>query len=191
MATPQARQACPSPRHRLQNVSSQTGPASAALSQGQGLSPQKGSGHPSLQLGEQSPGKGGALRQRTQETGSDQHLPTRLGSWARAASRAQNPHPPGHTLGLHVASGQSQMWRKVGPGTETAPRGGKGVTHNCRRPGKEREGKATGSGARAWATWRQERPAPDPLSGGWSYPEGHRPAPRGHSPAQPPFTRRA
>ena len=29
---------------------------------------------------------------------------------------AQNPHPPRHTLGLHVVSGQSQMWRQVGPG---------------------------------------------------------------------------
>lgn len=64
-AAPQACQACPSPRHRLQNASPQTGPASAALSQGQGLSPQKGSGHPSSQLGEQSPGKGGTAAEDT------------------------------------------------------------------------------------------------------------------------------
>lgn len=131
MAAPQTCQACPSPRHSVQNTESKTGPARAAFSQGQGPSPQQGSGHRGPRLGEQSPGGGAAA----EDTGD------RLRAAPAPEAGSTGPgRPAGHTLGLQAVSGQSRMWRR-GPrpgGTEAAPRSGRGGTHSCQRPGRER-----------------------------------------------------
>lgn len=180
MAAPQTCQACPSPRHSVQNTESKTGPARAAFSQGQGPSPQQGSGHRGPRLGEQSPGGGAAA----EDTGD------RLRAAPAPEAGSTGPgRPAGHTLGLQAVSGQSRMWRR-GPrpgGTEAAPRSGRGAP-TAARDQAESEGGATGSGARTWATRRQGRPGPRSSLWQRTYPEGHRPALPGHSPAQPPFT---
>lgn len=180
MAAPQTCQACPSPRHSFQNTESKTGPARAAFSQGQGPSPQQGSGHRGPRLGEQSPGGGAAA----EDTGDR----LRAAPAPEAGSTGQGGLP-GTRWASRRLVGRAECG-VVGPGLVALrlhPEVGGGAP-TAARDQAESEGGATGSGARTWATRRQGRPGPRSSLWQRTYPEGHRPALPGHSPAQPPFT---
>lgn len=148
MAAPQTCQACPSPRHSFQNTESKTGPARAAFSQGQGPSPQQGSGHRGPRLGEQSP-EGGAAAEDTgdrlraapaPEAGSTGQggLPGTRWASRRLVGRAEcGVVGPGLVaLRLHpeVGGGHPQLpetrqrakVERPGAGPEPGPRGGRG-----------------------------------------------------------------
>ena len=97
---------------------------------------------------------------------------------------AQNPHPPRHTLGLHVVSGQSQMWRKVGPGLAALrlhPEvGGGGHPQLPKTRQRERRPSDREPSQNLGHKEAGEAHPPVSLSGGWSYPRGSTTQPLAH-----------